>query len=479
MADLLGATNPVPGYDSSAMNRQIPISPNDLQIQNIPDPTRVGRPDARTDRQDGGDATKAPLPRFDSNFQTFLQRLRESPDLITELTRIFSGKMGTVVSSGVSQGLAAEMGQILNMLKMDQGELTVFLSNQLKSSARFGGALFDVLRNAYQGTRSESLRGDVLQFLKKFSDFSSTTHVEKNLMRSLSGMIRSMPATWSGKLLEMAARLENGIAAGDREGNLKLLQNEVFPHMSDYVERTHDLGRPRSLLTMLALDIARYENGSERSVVEAFHQLLGYGGLKEKLGGIEDNVLLRLLRSTEFHKASGQNHFADQLAAATAKALRGEGGVEAQDGFREIMAALLINESVYMPVNHLLIPLEWNGKLMFSELWVDPDADNEGEKRGSGDGDNTLRFLFKMDIQDTGLFDVVLGCKGSRVDLRVSFPETLEPFADLIRKDLSDILADSGLEAGKVSVGRLERPLTLSEVFPKIFEGKNSVDVKI
>ena len=478
MADLLGATNPVPGYDSSAMNRQMPISPNDLQIQNIPDPSRVGRPDARTDRQDGGDATKAP-PRFDSNFETFLQRLREAPDLISELTRIFTVKYGTVVSSGLSQGLAAEMGRILEMLKMDQGQLTAFLSNQLKSSARFGGALFDVLRSAYFGTRSQSMREDILQFLKKFSDFSSTGHVEKNLLRSLSGMIRSMPASWSGKLLEMAARLENGIAAGDREGNLKLLQNEVFPHMSDYVERTHDLGRPRSLLTMLALDMARYENGSERSVVEAFHQLLGYGGLKEKLGGIEDGVLMRLLRGTEFHKAARENRFADQLAAAAAKAIRGEGGVEAQDGFREIITALLINESVYMPVNHLLIPLEWEGKMMFSELWMDPDAENEGEKRGGGEGSNTLRFLFKMDIQDAGLYDVVLGCKGSKVDLRVGFPEGLEPFAELIRRDLSDILSDNGLEPGKVSVGRMERPLTLSEVFPKIFEGKNSVDVKV
>lgn len=56
-----------------------------------------------------------------------------------------------------------------------------------------------------------------------------------------------MPASWAEKLREMAARLENGMAAGDRRGNVLLLQRELFPYMSDYVGRTHDMGLPRSL----------------------------------------------------------------------------------------------------------------------------------------------------------------------------------------------------------------------------------------
>ncbi len=44
-----------------------------------------------------------------------------------------------------------------------------------------------------------------------------------------------MPASWAEKLREMTARLENGIAAGDRRGNVLLLQRELFPYMADYV----------------------------------------------------------------------------------------------------------------------------------------------------------------------------------------------------------------------------------------------------
>ena len=44
MPDLLGVTNPVPGHDSSNINRNMPAIPNDPRIQNAPDPTRVSGP---------------------------------------------------------------------------------------------------------------------------------------------------------------------------------------------------------------------------------------------------------------------------------------------------------------------------------------------------------------------------------------------------------------------------------------------------
>ena len=110
MPDLLGATNPVPGYDKSTVNRNIPVSPENTQIQNVPDPTRVVRADGRTEQQDSNLQGDGRI-RYDSNFQTFLQRLKDTPSLAESLTRIFSGREGIVVSSGLSAGIAEEMAQ--------------------------------------------------------------------------------------------------------------------------------------------------------------------------------------------------------------------------------------------------------------------------------------------------------------------------------------------------------------------------------
>ena len=475
MPELLGATNPVPGYDKTTVNRNITVSPDNTQIQNVPDPSKVVRADGRTEQQDSNLQGDGGI-RYDSNFQTFLQRLRDTPSLADSLSRIFSGKEGIVVSSGLSAGIAEEMGRLLEMLRMDESQLLDFLQGQFKTGTRFGGALFALLRSAYARAASEGVRTDILQFLKAYVDFDSTTHIEGNLLRDLQSMADAMPASWAEKLRDLTAQLQNGIAAGNRQGNLQLLQREIFPYMSSYVERTHDMGTPRALLTMLALNVARYENGSEEKLLEGFHQLSGYGTLKGQLGGIDDESLLLLLRSRNTGADSRVLDFSNQLASAAARAFRGEGSAEVQQAFQNLIAAMLLNESVYMPVNHYLIPLEWDGRMLFSELWVDPDAE---EEQGRGAGQKTMRFLFKMDVQSLGLFDVVLTAQGSDVDVQIACPDTAAPFSQQIGDAVSQILARNELRPTRVAVRRMERPVTLTEVFPKIFEGKNSVNVKI
>ncbi len=473
MPDLLGVTNPVPGHDSNITNRNIPISPNNTQVQNVPDLNRVTSADNRTEQQDSGQS--GGQVRYDSNFQTFIQQLRQTQDLSSTMSKLMM-REGTSVASGMSEGIAEEMAQAMQMLKMDQSELLKFLSAQMRAGTRFGGALFAMLRSAYARADSAGVQLDILNFLKSYNDFSSTSHLEGNLMRNLTGMANAMPASWGDQLRELIAQLENGLAAGDRQGNISLLQQKVFPLMSAYVSQTHDLGTPRELLSLLALDLARYENGSEEKLAEAFHQLSGYGTLKGMLGGIDTQSLMKLLQSSQFAKNTSAAQFADHLAAAASRALRGEGSAEVQDVFRNLVKAMLVNESVYMPLNHFLIPMEMDDKMLFSELWVDPDAEEKNER---GQSEKCMKFLFKLDVQGLGFFDVILTSKERDVGIVVNCPEGVAPFSKEIEQNISKILTRNDLRSAGVSVRKMERPVTLTEVFPKIFEGKNSVNVKV
>ena len=342
MPDLLGATNPVPGYDRAATNRNLPVSPDSTPVQNVPDPSRVTRTDQRTEQQDHNLQGDGQV-RYDSNYQTFLQRLRDTPGMAESLARLFSGREGTVVLSGMSEGIAQEMSQILEMLRMDKDQLMEFLTGQFRAGTRFGGALFALLRNAYARASSDGVRADILQFLRNYADFGATVHIEGNILRNLADMADAIPASWAEKLRALMAQLENGMAAGDRKGNLELLQRGIFPYMGGYVERTHDLGLPRTLLTMLALNMARYENGSEEKLLESFHQLSGYGTLKGQLENIDDESLLRLLRSSQLGQNEPAIQFSDHIAAAAARALRGEGGAEVQQAFQNLVGAMLVS----------------------------------------------------------------------------------------------------------------------------------------
>ena len=120
MPDLLGVTNPVPGHDNANINRNMPTIPNDPRVQNATDPTRVSGPDNRTERQDSGDAAGSERTlRYDSNFLTFLQRLSETPGLAQSMGEVLRAYQGTVVTSGMGEGMAVDMAKLVAVLVND------------------------------------------------------------------------------------------------------------------------------------------------------------------------------------------------------------------------------------------------------------------------------------------------------------------------------------------------------------------------
>ncbi|MCI8439376.1 MAG: hypothetical protein HFF73_07655 [Oscillospiraceae bacterium] len=480
MPDLLGVTNPVPGLDSQNVNRNIPVSPNNTQIQNAPDPSRVSRPDNRSERQDsgeqaGGGAERA--LRYDSNYQSFLQRMSDNPDMMRSMMEIFRILQGTVVNSGMGEGIAGDMSALMQMLEMDEKGLTSFFKDQLEAENRFSGPLFNLLREAFGGSSSEVLRGSILQFLKRYNDYTSRQHIQGNLLRNLTQLTRSIPASYGNRLLPMVSDLEAMLMRGDRQGALKMLQGKILPFLSNYTSRTNDMGLSRMLISMLALDVARFENGSKEGLLQSFHQLSAHSAIRERLGNLSDEALMKLIDSGGFAKAAEKDAFAEQLARTAQRAIRGGAGTEAQESFRNILSAFLVNESVFMPLNHMILPLLWNGRMAFSEVWVDPDAE-ENLKQGRGERDNVIRFLFKIDIQELGFFDMVLTCQRENVDVQLFCPDSVSPFSELMGGDLAQILTDNGLQANNVQVQPMQAPLPISSVFPQIFRGGSGVDVK-
>ena len=472
MPEILRPTNPVPNYDNAGARSQ-PITPRDTNIQNVVDPTRVTRADQRTDQQQAGDAVRSQHLRYESNFLTFVQRLRNAPDTATAFLQILG--RGLQVSSGISEGLAVEMAQFLEYMQMDESKLMELLQNQLQSGTRFGGALFSALRTAFSRSNSEMLRTEILQFLRQYSDFSSTGHLEGRMVRTLYDMTQSLPSHWAGRLLDTAAQMENGVAAGDRQGNLQLLRDQVFPLISNYVSTTHDHGRARTLLSMLTLDMVRYENGSEEEMIASFRHLNSYGIFPEDLSKLSDADILRLLKETEFTRASASDKFAQHLTQLTGRALGGEANMQMQDALRNIMASILVNESVYMPLRHLLLPFMWDDKAVFSEMWVDPDEEN-----GTGQNGPSPRILIKMDVEGLGTFDLLIDHTGGRTSMNVSCPETVAAHSGEVSRSLGDILERNGLKAGDIRVGPMRRGMNISDAFPKLFEGvMTGVDVKV
>ena len=478
MPDLLGATNPVPNYDTSSTRITPPTPGGDTNIQNVVDPNRVVRPDGQEGQQGSGDAANSFGARFESNFMTFVQRLRGAQDLPQVFLQVLQGQT-VEVSSGIRSGFATEMAQFLEFIRMDETELANFLENQMQSGSRFTGALFALLRGAYNDpATSEMTKNDILLFLRRFADYTSTEHIEANILRMTDEMTEALPGKWSQQLTDVLAQLENSIDAGDREGSLKLLREQVFSLVSKYVSMTHDHGLARNLLSAMTLDVARYENGNEDAMLEALRHLASSNVLPRELAELSNPELLRVLREADFFKATQSNAFAERMAKATHRALSGEAGVDMQEAFHHIMNSVLINESVYMPLQHYMLPMNWNGKLAFSEMWVDPDAERSNRRAKEAAGP-VQRVLIKMDIDAVGAFDVLIQNRSEGVSMLVTCPKSVAEHSPQITQSLRDIIARNGLSVEQVQVVEQHRPLTVSEVFPQVFERMSGVNVKI
>ena len=157
--------------------------------------------------------------------------------------------------------------------------------------------------------------------------------------------------------------------------------------------------------------------------------------------------------------------------------MNGEGGYETKTVFQNIMSALLLNESVYMPLQHFIFPLELFGRQMFSEMWVDPDC---GQKGGIDyEGEKVRKLLIKFDIKDVGFFDLILLNQGNKLDMQLRYPEKYQPMEKEIRKGITELVNRNGLVCQKLLLTKSTVPVTISEVFPQIYERKNAINVKI
>ena len=466
MADILKVSVPTHGMENTS--RTNPITANDSRISNVVDPAKVVRPDGQSTNPDKGLGM-----HYESNFQEFIEALQNRPSLIETFSQIFF-RMDTMVSSGVGEDFAAEIAQFLEMVKMSPEDMVAFLKEQGGKNNKFASGLFQTLKSVMNSTSSVELKTAVLQFLKSYNDVSASGNTLQNIRSILKSMARYMPKSYGDRLLGAAENLQPQLTPGANEENIAALKKELIPFLSDYTKSTHDMGRVRDLITLLTLNTARYENGTMEKLFGDFQRMASYKDFQKIFG----NNLQKILESflDELTAAKG-SEFGDGLIANMNHALEGKGGWEVKSAFQNIMQSLLLNESVYMPLKHYILPAEVFGHFMFSEIWVEPDCGGIGY--GSQGEEKTRKLFIKFDIKDVGFFDLIIFNQGDKVDLQLQYPEKFQAMEKEMKKGISALVEKNGMVCRKVYLGKSSEPIALSEVFPEIYERKNAINVKI
>ncbi len=472
MSNILKVTTPVTGYDNTLSKQTPSQKAEDLSVKNPIVPDKVVRPDGRS--QAGQEQGVRQGIHYESNFGNFVQTLQNIPKLREIMSKMLFSGMGNLVEAGVSKGTAAEIEALLNMLSMSPDKLKDFLKSQMSGANRLQGPLFDMLRQVMGEASTVELKQSILDFLKKYNDMSSGKHLLENIkgqLKEMEGYMfrndREALQSLSSKLLEYS--MENNRA------NTQLLKEQIIPFLGRYVSETRDLGAIRDLISLLTLNTSRYENGNVDSVAQAFQKLMDFPAFQKRFAGMNGEEFRNMLLNVDFDRAAGKAEWADSLLSIIRSGVRGEAGIENREAFLNIMNGMLINESVYMPVLHVMLPLILNGVPVFSEMWVDPDE----ESGNAGSSERGVKILLKFDMKEVGFFDMILYYEKGKMDMMLRYPESLSQHEGEIRKGIAEIMSKNDVELEYLAVEQGKESIPVSAAFPKIFERRNAVNVTI
>lgn len=472
MANILRVTTPPTGYENNVRNNA-QNQPDKMQIQNPVDPSKVVRPDNRSDANSQSGAQLS--ANYDSNFGTFVQLLRDTPELSDTMSKLMFGGMANLVEAGIGADTAEDISTFFQLMKMTDAELVEFLKSQLSASVRFQGPFFALMRDALTNAPTVEQRTAILAFLKRYSDMSSGKHLMENIKDLLNDIKKYMFHEQRDQLEQLARGL-NHRGPQDTLQNTARLQQDIIPFLAKYIAQTRNMGSLRDLVAQLTYNAARYENGDLDQLISDFKNLLKFPSFQKTFEGMDEEQLRELLMRMNFDKAAGKTAWADKFLNIVESGIRGDAGLENRQVFENVVNALLLNESVYMPVLHLMLPIELNGQLMFSEMWIDPDEEGSAS---SDPKERTAKLLIKFDIKDVGFFDLLMVYEKENVSIRLFYPENLSPFESEIKKGMGDILSRNGLNCEYLGVEQASGSIPVSSVFPKIFERKNAVNVTI
>lgn len=471
MADIRNVSNSVRPQEGVPRNRSIEQN-HRSDVKGVVTPERTTRADNRTLEREADF-----LLNQNSNFEKFMSTLKQLPSaqqMMSELLFYKSEFLSENIFSGVSGPI---MEELFSMMEMSRSELENFLKQQVDASTKYKGVFFDFLRNAMQGSSSEDIKYGVANFLRIYDNYSSRDHLFHQLRSSLAKILEYLPKDEQTSLSQwMNALLENGSEEAFSV-NRFILKQDIMPFLAKYIKESKNLGALRDQVTLFAFQLSKYDSSGEEQLLRSIEQLIRGKELIKHFG--KDDVqsisqkMLEEARAFREQQAipEGTKKLLDLIQAG----VKGELGPDMKQQYQSLLRSMLIQQSVYMPLTYLCIPVTVNGKCMTSELWIDP----EDETYGYEEGQRHPKLFVKFEIEGLGQFELTLHERAGKADMELSYPEKLENFEEKIKEDMKKIGESNGLPFQTILLERLQKEKELTEVFPQLMERRNILNVKI
>lgn len=472
MSNILQVTTPVNDNNRNVINPQQKSLSDNQQVHNPVDPSRVVRADGQQGSKTGdamGEGTYVVIDS-ESNYGAFIKRMGESAELPRILEQLFQAEDAAVLFAD-QEAAAPLLEQLFASIQMHSSEeLLSFFQAQEQLQAKFSGPFFDGLRRLLGGNPGDAAKEAVLSFLRSYNSLSSAQHSLKQMKGLTEDIGRLMLRQFRGNYEDILEEMDWDAPGGQTEKNAAVLNQKLIPFLASYISRTHDYGAVRNAVMLFIFHAVKYEEGDMDRLLQMFDKLTHVRGFDqvfdpEKAG----EELTQLLASAGKQKDS----FADAFSGLVARGANGEAGLENIQQFYNIMNGMLVNESVYLPLVHMLLPFRFDEEQVMSEMWVDPDSGTDSEEG------RRIKMLLKFDIRSVGRFDLILTMENRQVGMQLYVPPALKERSEKIGRDVTGIFKKSGFTMGQMMIREKKSELKVTDVFPEIREKERTINVRV
>lgn len=478
MSNVLRITTSTIGYDNPNLNNKPEAAARpDSRVQAPVVPNQVVRPDARSDASQNNQELAMKF-KYQSNFEGFIAQMRAEGSTVQGFAPVLFERLSNMMVAGLTPEGLQQVQQFLKMIEVEPQNMASVLKDQSNGSLRFQGAFFELLRQVMSESRSLDLQAGILEFIKRYTDMAEGKHLTNQMEQVLKTIKDGMLKSGKEQLQAMEKQLDFNGGTGATAKNASVIKEQILPFLNKYVMSNNDRGLVRENSVLLAALTARYENGQAERVVEKFREIMEFPAMQQRFRGLQPEEILTLLTFTEFEKTVEKNRWIKEFAALIKEGVTKGSNPEQKNAFRSVMYSTVLNESVYMPVLHTMFPMKMGERLMMAEMWVDPDSE---EKNSTGSSEHAVRALIKFSIQDLGFFDMffLYQKNNNRIRLQLNYPEELTGISSKIESEIKEILSRNGIKADELYFGISSKPIPIEEAFPKIFERRNSINVKV
>ncbi len=470
MANILQVQNPTMGGQGIGSPGVYPHTPQTPPIQS---PDRViPSPPGENGEQIGPEVGEGTI-NFESNYTNFIQRMYEGMQLTMEMEQLLFTDGVALQTMGDTEIQEVLTQLFTEMETTEPEELMTLIESQQQAQVKFSGELFDGLRDILNEKISPSFRETILDFVKTYNNYASSEHL-LNQMESLGKDIESLLLPSSresfSKLME---QLDKNAAPGDIEKNTEVINKEIIPFLSKYVSKTHNYGAVRTASVLFSLYAVKYEAGDKNVLQQLFTKMIKNGDFRMFFKGDPEEALQKAMENLRPQSEKAKN-FPEMLTKLIQKGTEGSAGSESVEKYYKVLNHLLMNESVYMPLLHLLVPFRYQDKNVMSEMWIDPDAE-----RDRPDAAKKQKLFIKFSIQNVGNFELISMVNNGNVNMQIFVPPTLTEPQENISRSIQDIITKNGLRVSTMELGVLTRSHRVDEVFPEIKEKEKGINVAV